>query len=119
MLPSYHVQRGRHVRAQTATCPPSRPGLVPSGHQETRVGGKGLRLPQQPMMNRLVLLVLAGVMLFCLGVFSLSLPRTAPHVSSALGGGECGACGWRSECSRSFAERKLPADARGGGTADG
>ena len=37
-------------------------------------------------MNRLVLLVLAGVMLFCLGVFSLSLPRTAPHVSSALGG---------------------------------
>src|SRR5215203_6589808 len=33
-------------------------------------------------------------------------------------GGECGACGSRSECSRSFAGRKLPADASGGGTAD-
>jgi hypothetical protein len=37
-------------------------------------------------MNRLVLLVLAGVMLCCLGVFLLSLPLTAPDVSSALGG---------------------------------
>ena len=37
-------------------------------------------------MNRLVLLVLAGVMLCCLGVFLLSLPHSAPHVSSALGG---------------------------------
>jgi hypothetical protein len=38
-------------------------------------------------MNRLVLLlVLAGVMLCCLGVFLLSLPLTAPHVSSALAG---------------------------------
>ena len=36
-------------------------------------------------MNRFVLLlVLAGVMLFCLGVFLLSLPLSAPHVSSAL-----------------------------------
>ena len=38
-------------------------------------------------MNRFVLLlVLAGVMLFCLGDFLLSLPLSAPHVSSALGG---------------------------------
>jgi hypothetical protein len=38
-------------------------------------------------MNRFVLLlVLAGVMLFCLGVFLLSLPLSAPHVSSALAG---------------------------------
>ena len=38
-------------------------------------------------MNRLVLLLLlAGVVLFCLGVFLLSLPLSAPHVSSALGG---------------------------------
>jgi hypothetical protein len=37
-------------------------------------------------MHRLVLLVLAGVMLCCLGVFLLSLPLIAPHVSSALGG---------------------------------
>ena len=37
-------------------------------------------------MHRLVLLLLAGVMLWCLGVFLLSLPLTAPHVSSALGG---------------------------------
>jgi hypothetical protein len=29
---------------------------------------------------------LAGVMLCCLGVFLLSLPLIAPHVSSALGG---------------------------------
>jgi hypothetical protein len=38
-------------------------------------------------VNRFVLLlVLAGVMLFCLGVFLISLPLTAPHLSSALGG---------------------------------
>jgi hypothetical protein len=37
-------------------------------------------------MNRLVLLLLAGVMLFCFGVFSISLPHTAPHVSTALAG---------------------------------
>jgi hypothetical protein len=38
-------------------------------------------------VNRLVLLlVLAGVMLFCLGVFLLSLPLSAPHLSSALAG---------------------------------
>ncbi len=37
-------------------------------------------------MNRLVLLLLAGVMLCCLGVFLLSLPLTAPDVSSVLGG---------------------------------
>ena len=38
-------------------------------------------------MHRFVLLlVLAGVMLCCLGVFLLSLPLTAPHVSSALAG---------------------------------
>jgi hypothetical protein len=38
------------------------------------------------MMNRLVLLVLAGVMLCCLWVFLISLPLTAAHVFSALGG---------------------------------
>jgi hypothetical protein len=37
-------------------------------------------------MNRFVFLVLAGVMLCCLGVFLLSLPLTAPYVSSALAG---------------------------------
>jgi hypothetical protein len=38
-------------------------------------------------MHRFVLLlVLAGVMLCCVGVFLLSLPLTAPHVSSALAG---------------------------------
>jgi hypothetical protein len=36
-------------------------------------------------MNRFVLLLLAGVMLCCVGVL-LSLPLSAPHVSSALGG---------------------------------
>src|SRR5215204_4124027 len=34
-------------------------------------------------------------------------------------GGECGACGSRSECSRSSAGRTLPFDARGGGPGDG
>jgi hypothetical protein len=33
-----------------------------------------------------LLLVLAGVMLCCLGVFLLSFPLTAPHESSALAG---------------------------------
>ena len=37
-------------------------------------------------MNRLVLLLWAGVMLCCLGVFLLSLPLTAPDESPALGG---------------------------------
>jgi Sec-independent protein secretion pathway component TatC len=39
-------------------------------------------------MQRFVILLLlvAGVVLFCLGVFLLSLPLSAPHVSSALGG---------------------------------
>ena len=38
-------------------------------------------------MHRFVLLlVLAGVMLCCLGVFLLSLPLIAPHLSSALAG---------------------------------
>jgi hypothetical protein len=38
------------------------------------------------MLRFVLLLVLAGVMLCCLGVFLLSLPLTAPHASSALGG---------------------------------
>ena len=33
----------------------------------------------------LLLLVLAGVMLCCFGIFLLSLPLSAPHVSTALG----------------------------------
>ena len=38
-------------------------------------------------MNRFVLLlVLAGVMLCCVGVLLLSLPLSAPHLSSALAG---------------------------------
>jgi hypothetical protein len=37
-------------------------------------------------VNRFVLLVLAGVMLCCFGIFLLSLPLSAPHVSTALGG---------------------------------
>jgi hypothetical protein len=36
-------------------------------------------------MNRLVLLVLAGLMFGCFGVFSISLPHSAPHFSSAQG----------------------------------
>jgi len=59
-------------------------GSLPSGHHVT-VGEEALRIAKQPRMNRLVLLLLAGVMLCCLGV-SLSLPLTAPNESSAQGG---------------------------------
>ena len=38
------------------------------------------------MHRFVVLLLLAGIMLCCLGVFSISLPLSAPHVSSDLGG---------------------------------
>jgi hypothetical protein len=42
-------------------------------------------------VNRFVLLLLlAGIMLCCVGIFLLSLPLTAPHVSSALGGANVG-----------------------------
>ena len=62
-------------------------GSLPSGHQEARVGEQGLRLAKQPRVNRFVLLLLlAGIMLCCVGIFLLSLPLTAPDVSSALGG---------------------------------
>src|SRR5215208_4808723 len=86
MLPSSRAKRTPREGAGQLPEPPSRPGLVPSSHQENRVGEQGLRLTKQPMMNRLVLLlVLAGVMLCCLWVL-LSLPLTAAHVFSALGG---------------------------------
>src|SRR5215204_5868653 len=62
-------------------------GSLPSGHQEARVGEQGLCLAKQPRVNRFVLLLLlAGIMLCCVGIFLLSLPLTAPDVSSALGG---------------------------------
>ena len=38
----------------------------------------------------MLLLVLAGIMLCCFGVFSISLPHSAPHVSSAYGGANVG-----------------------------
>ena len=45
-----------------------------------------MRLAKQPRARRFVLLLLlAGIMLCCLGVL-LSLPLTAPHVSSGLAG---------------------------------
>jgi hypothetical protein len=63
-------------------------GSLPAGHQ-ARKGEQRLRLAKQPRMNRFVLLLLAGVMLCCLGVL-LSLPRTAPDVPSALAGTNVG-----------------------------
>ena len=47
----------------------------------------------QPRMNRLVLLLLVGIMLCCFGVFSISLPHSAPDVPSALAGTNVGQCG--------------------------
>jgi hypothetical protein len=59
-------------------------GSLPSGHQEARVGDRGLRLAQQPKMHRFVLLLVsAGVVLCCLGVL-LSSPASAPEVPSVL-----------------------------------
>jgi hypothetical protein len=86
MLPSSRAKRTPREGAGQLPALLLDQGSLPSGHQETRVGEQGLRLPQQPMMNRLVLLVLAGVMLCCLWVFLISLPLTAAHVFSALGG---------------------------------
>ena len=58
--------------------------LLPAGHREAREGERGLRLAKQPRTHRFVLLLLlAGILLCCLGVL-LSLPFTAPDVSSTL-----------------------------------
>src|SRR5215208_2079332 len=86
MLPSSRAKRTPREGAGQLPALLLDQGLLPSGHQEARVGEQGLRLAKQPTMNRLFLLVLAGVMLCCLGVFLLSLPLTAAHVFSALGG---------------------------------
>src|SRR5215208_2761572 len=51
-----------------------------------------------------------------LGLALLSSHRT--RRAFCPGGAECGACGSRSGYLRSFAGRKLPADASGGGTGD-
>ena len=65
---------------------------LPSRHQP-REGEQGLRLGgKKPRMGRLVLLLLEGVMLCCLGIF-LSLPAPTsevPGVPSALAGANVG-----------------------------
>ena len=63
---------------------------LPAGHQEAREGEKGLRLAKQPRTHRFVLLLLlAGIILCCLGVL-LSLLVTAPDVFSTLAGTNVG-----------------------------
>jgi hypothetical protein len=62
---------------------------LPADHQEAREGEQGLLLVNQSRMNRLVLLLLAGIMLCCLWVL-LSFPVTAPAVPSALAGPNVG-----------------------------
>src|SRR3954447_24458926 len=59
-------------------------GQLPFGHQHAREGGQGLRLARQPRMQRLAL-ILAGVMLCCLGLL-LCLPSTTSDAPSALAG---------------------------------
>jgi hypothetical protein len=59
-------------------------GSLPSSHQEAREGEQPLRLAKQPRVHRFVLLLLAGIMLCCLGVL-LSLRLTAPDVSDVPG----------------------------------
>src|SRR5215207_9717685 len=86
MLPSSRAKRTPREGAGQLPALLLDMGLLPAGHQEARVGEQGLRLTQQPTMHRFVLLlVLAGVMLCCLWVL-LSMPLSAPHLSSALGG---------------------------------
>jgi hypothetical protein len=64
---------------------------LPARHQ-ARKGELGLHLAKQPRMQGLVLLLLAGVMLCCLGIF-LSLPAPTSEVAgvpSALAGANVG-----------------------------
>jgi hypothetical protein len=67
-------------------------GSLPLGHQ-AREGEQALHLAKQPRVHRFVLLpLLAGVMLCCLGIF-LSLPAPTsevPGVPSALAGANVG-----------------------------
>jgi hypothetical protein len=64
-------------------------GSLPSRHhpregeQDLRLGGK------KPRMRRVVLLLLTGIMLCCLGIL-LSLPATAPDAPSAFAGADAG-----------------------------
>jgi hypothetical protein len=86
MLPSSRAKRTPREGAGQLPALLLDQGLLPSGHQEARVGEQALRLAKQPRRYRFVLLlVLAGVVLCCLGVL-LCLPLSAPHVSSALAG---------------------------------
>jgi len=60
--------------------------LLPSGHQEAREGEQDLLLAKQPRVHRFpLLLLLAGIMLCCLGLL-LSLPLSAPDVSADVPG---------------------------------
>jgi hypothetical protein len=59
-------------------------GSLPFGHQ-ARKGGQALRLAKRPRMQGLILLLLVGVMLCCLGLL-LSLPSTTSYAPSALAG---------------------------------
>ena len=59
-------------------------GSLTFGHQ-AREEDQGLRLAKEPRMRGLVLLLLAGVMLCCLGIL-LSLPASAPELTSAFAG---------------------------------
>ena len=86
MMPSSRGQHRCRVKAQDrATCPLLREGLATFKLPTSQKGEHDLLLAKQPRVHRfIILLLLAGFMLCCLGLL-LSLPLAAPHVSDVPG----------------------------------
>src|SRR5215212_3116140 len=97
MMPSSRGQHRCRVKAQDrATCPLPTEGLATFKLPTSQRGEQDLLLAKQPRVHRFILLLLlAGFMLCCLGLL-LSLPLAAaevsdvPGVSSALAGANVG-----------------------------
>src|SRR5919112_5031655 len=105
-------------RCRMATCPPPRPGLATfrSPRSQSRRPGSAPSTAAKDAPLRPPPRVGGGCALLPRGLALLASQRTRGAFSPC--GGEYGAYGERSGCPRSLAGRKLPADARGGGTAD-
>src|SRR5215212_1413450 len=125
MLRSSRGQQRCHVKAQDSYLPSSTTGLAtlrPPRSQERRTGSAHRKAANDAPIRPPPPTVGGDYALLPCGLALLATQRTR-RIRCARGvfcpcGGECGACGSRIECSRSFAERKLPADPSGGATAD-
>jgi|SRR5215212_6207313 len=86
MMPSSRGQHRCRVKAQDrATCPLPTEGLATFKLPTSQRGEQDLLLAKQPRVHRFILLLLlAGFMLCCLGLL-LSLPLAAPEVSDVPG----------------------------------